>query len=572
MRIIPRKPFKWLFFLVAIVTVAITVSSLFSTPTIEPGTYLSVDVSGEYHVAPPGNVLDQLVEDRRVLASLIDALDQAQTDDRIEGAIIKIHSIGMGWGRVREIRDAVARLRDSGKRVVAYIDSSTMGANKEYYLASVADDIFVPPAGAPMLTGLSSRYIFLGGMWNHANLEMQVEQIREFKSFGDQVGGLGMTEALREQANSLLDDINSEFLETISVARGLTVSEVQAIVDSCPATASDFVEAGLADDQLFIDQILVDLGDGERVDTVSLSEYNRQGVSELLGNEQPKIAIIYADGAIVSGKGGRRGLGGASIGSSSLVKAFRLAAEDDEIEAIVFRLNSPGGSPLGSDHVWRAIRIASEKKPVVASFADVAASGGYYMAAGADLIVAEPTTITGSIGVVLIRPNISNLLARFDIATESIGRGRYSTIADTAKPMTEEELSLVREQMESTYQLFLDRVSVGRQMTVEEVDALGGGRVWTGKQALEHGLIDELGGLDVAIRLAATEAGIADPDNISKIYLPERRPLLQELLSPLSRSAAYLPSGFEEFLDSVATYAPLESGVYALSSAIFQIR
>lgn len=573
MRIIPRKPLKWFFLLTSLVMLAITVSTLFSTPTIEPGTYLTVDVSGEYHIAPPGNVLDQLVEDRRILANLIGALDRAQTDDRIEGAIVNIRGLDMGWGRLREIRDAIVRLRSSGKRVIAYLDSSMMRGNKEYYLASAADDIFVPPAGAPMLSGLSSRYMFLGGVWSHLNLEMQVEQIREYKGFGDQVGGLGMTDALREQANSLLDDLNDEFLETIAAARGLTRAEVEKIVDSCPATAAEFVETGLADDQLFFDQVLVDLGDGERVETVGLADYNRQGVSNLFGDEQPKIAVIYADGAIVAGKGGRRGLAGPSIGSAGLTKAFREAAEDPEIEAIVFRLNSPGGSPLGSDHVWRAIRVASEKKPVVASFADVAASGGYYMAAGADLIVAEPTTITGSIGVVLVRPNIEKLLSRYDIATESIGRGRYSSIADTSKPMTDEELSLVREQMESTYRLFLDRVSVGRQMTVEEVDGLGGGRVWTGRQALDRGLIDELGGLDTAIRLAATEAGIAQPDNVSKVYLPERRPILRELLSPFSGSGAaeYMPAGLNDFVEAVSAYVPLEAGIYALSSTIFHV-
>jgi protease-4 len=575
MRILPRKPLRWLFLLFTIGTLAIAFRSLFATPEIEPGTYLMIDVSGEFAVAPPGNALHQLVDDRRVLSSLIGALDRARSDDRIAGAVLRIHGLDMGWGRLREIRDAIGRLRASNKSVVAFLDTATMGANKEYYLATAADEIFVPPAGAPMLTGLSARYVFFGGLWGHLNMGVQVEKIREFKGFGDQIGGRGMTEPLREMGNSILDDLNGEFIGSIAEARGMGLEEVQAIVDSCPATAADFVEAGLADDQLFLDQILLDLGDGEPVATVRLAQYNREQIVGVFSKDQPKVAVIYANGTIVAGKSsGRSPLSDSSVGSYTLTKAFQKAADDPEIKAIVFRVNSPGGSPLGSDHVWRAARVAAEKKPVIASFSDVAASGGYYMAAAADLVVAEPTTLTGSIGVVLIRPNITDLLARFEIGTEAIDRGRYSSIDDTSRPMNEAEVALVREQMASTYRLFLDRVAVGRDMTVEEVDALGGGRVWTGQQALDRGLVDKLGGMDDAIRLAATEAGLPDPDNISMVYLPERRPFLQELLSPLTASSAtsYLPQGLREVVEGLAIYAPLDSGVQALSSAVFHIQ
>lgn len=576
MRIIPRRPFRWLFLIFSLLAVAMTLRTLFATPTIKPGTYLMVDMTGEYMVAPPGNVLDQLVEDRRVLPALINGLDRARYDERIAGAILHIHSLDMGWARLQEIRDAIARLRAADKRVIAYLDTAVLSANKEYYLATAADDIFVPPAGAPMLSGLSARYLFFGGLWDHANLGVQVEQIREFKSFGDQIGSREMSEPLREMANSLLDDVNAEFIGTIAEARGMSAREIQAIVDACPATASDFVEAGLADDKLFLDEVLLDLGsEGEAAETVGLADYNREPITGLLATDQPRIAVIYANGTIVAGKGGRGGLlSGASIGSSTLAKAFEKAADDPSIKAIVFRVNSPGGSPLGSDHVWRAARVAAQKKPIVASFSDVAASGGYYMAVAADRIVAEPTTLTGSIGVVLIRPNFSKLFARYEIGSESIGRGRYSSISDSARPMDEAELALIREQMSATYRLFLDRVAVGRNMTVEEVDALGGGRVWTGRQALDKGLVDELGGLDDAIRVAATEAQIADPANVALVYLPERRPLLRDLLIPFGAKTGtdYIPPSIREFVETLAAYSSLEAGVHALSSPIFQVR
>jgi protease-4 len=572
-----RKRLRWIFLVLGLVSLVMMLRSLFATPAIEDDSYLVVNVASEYEVGPPGGMLDRLVEESQTLATLLDALQRAADDERIVGLVLRIPSLELGWSTLREIRNAVVDFAHGGKSVVAYLDTSSLGGNKEYYLATAANTVYVAPAASPMLCGLSARYTFLGGLWENLYVGVQVEKIGAYKGFGDAIGGREMTAPLREMANSILDDLNREFVGAIAAARGLTENEVRTIIDSCPATSADFVESGLANGQRFMDEILLELGEGERAKTVTMSAYTRDGLGSLFGaSGGPKIAVIYANGTIVAGKAGRRGLTGASIGSATLSKAFRKASENPDVRAIVFRVNSPGGSPLGSDHVWRAVRQAVEKKPVIASFADVAASGGYYMAAGADRIVAQPTTLTGSIGVVSIRPNFQALYDRLDIGSETLGRGRYARILDTTRPMDEAEVALVKEQMAATYRLFLDRVAVGRNMTAEEVDEVGAGRVWTGKQALERGLVDELGGLADAIALAGREAGLTDGEPVGVVYLPEKRSIIEELLPfgnlDAIRAARALPSPIRELADVLAAQAPLDAGIYALSAAIFSVR
>ena len=567
-----RKRWKWIFLALSLLSLVRILRSLFATPAIEDDSYLVVNVAPEYEVAPPGGVLNRLVEESQTLAALLDGLDRAADDKRINGLVLRIPTIELGWSTLREIRNAVGEFAASGKPVIAYLDTSSVGGNKEYYLATAASTVYVAPAASPMFCGLSARYTFLGGLWENLYIGVQVEQIREYKGFGDAIGGREMTEPLREMANSILDDINREFVGTIASARDMSDDEVRAVIDSCPATAADFVESGLVSGQRFMDEILVELGGGERAKTVPMSAYASDGLGSLLGAGGSKIAVIYANGTIVPGKAGRRGLTGTSIGSATLARAFRKASEDPDVRAIVFRINSPGGSPLGSDHVWRAARQAAEKKPLIASLADVAASGGYYMAAGADRIVAQPTTLTGSIGVVSIRPNFAALYDRLDIGSETLGRGRYSGILDTSRPMDGPERALIKEQMASTYRLFLDRVAVGRNMTAEEVDEVGGGRVWTGKQALERGLVDELGGLSDAITVAAREAGLSADEKFQIVYLPERRSFLEELLrsSELSTSMS-LPRPLRELTELLTSRASLDAGIYTLSTAMFNV-
>jgi protease-4 len=276
---------------------------------------------------------------------------------------------------------------------------------------------------------------------------------------------------------------------------------------------------------------------------------------------------VYAVGTIVPGKGGRRGALGMQIGSRALVEAFEDAARDSEVKAIVFRIDSPGGSASASDAVWRSVRLARERKPVIASLSDVAASGGYYMAAGADHVVAEPNTLTGSIGVVMFKPNASGLLDWMGIGSESLARGRFARILDVTKGLDRAEQALLKTQMDGVYKRFLDRVAEGRTMTVEEVDHVGGGRVWTGRQALEAGLVDQIGGLRDAVRAAAVEAGVADPDSVRLVYFPEAKGLAEQLAGVGGGGLESMaPALLEPPIAALSAYAPLAPGVQAIMS------
>ena len=564
---------RWIVLLLVIAVAVAAIVARRGGPDIKAGSYVVVDIDGTFAEGPPDGLFARVFEERKVLITLLGNLAKAARDERVTGVVARIGTLQSGWAQVREIRDALASVKGRGKRVIAFLDGNVPGANKEYYVASVADRIYLAPGGAPMLNGLSASFIFLGGLWEKAEVGMTVEQIREYKTFGDTVSRRRMSKAHREMANWILDGINSEFVETLAAARGMTPEQIQTIIDTAPSTPDSFVEAGLADGVLFLDQLDDELGGERPTELVKESTYSKVDGEALGLGGGPKIAVVYAVGTIVPGKGGGRSVFGVTVGSETLARAFDDAADDPDIRAIVFRVDSPGGSASASDQVWRSARVARERKPVVASLGDTAASGGYYMAVGADRILAEPSSLTGSIGVVLVKPDVSELLGSIGITTEALTRGRYARILDLTKDLDDQERTLLRAQMDTTYRLFVDRVAQARGMTAEEVDSVGGGRVWTGRQALERGLIDDLGGFQEALRAAATAAEIEDPDRVEIVFYPKPEGLLAELTS--IAAAGPTPAWQQAWtrrLEGLAPYALLDAGIHAISAGTLQIR
>lgn len=559
---------KWFWFLLLVVLAVAVGRSVSRGPTIEPGSFLLVDLAGSYQEGPPGSLIGRLLEEHGSYIELLESLRKASADPRIGGILVRIGTLDTGWARAREIRDSLLAVRGAGKRIVAYLDNELGGANIGYYIASAADSIHLPPGASTMLTGLAARFLFFGGVWEKIDVTMETQQIREYKTFADTITRKEMSSAHREMANWLLDGLNDEFVAAIADGRRIGVPEVISTIDSCPSAAQDYIEAGLADRIVFFDDLLVELGAGKPVPLVTEGSYRRVTPGSLGIGGGENIAVIYAVGNIVSGETPRRGAG-SSVGARTLVRAFRTAVEDESVKAIVFRIDSPGGSAAASDLVWHAARAANAKKPVVASLGDVAASGGYYMAAGADRIVAEPGTLTGSIGVVLLKPDLSGLLARLGVGTDAIGRGRYSRLMDLTKSMDRAEVALVQTQMASVYRRFLDRVAEGRRLTVEEVDAVGGGRVWTGHQAKERGLVDSLGGVQDAVLAAAEQAGIADPSRVTLVHLPRPKSPLHQLLADYTaaNAAVMLPDALRDAIaQSLGVYAAVEPGIQALTA------
>lgn len=566
---------KWFWLLLAVVAALVVSRSYSRGPKIEPGSFLLVDFQGKYPEGPPGFLLGRFLDDRESYAQLLESLRKASADKRIVGIILRVGAADVGWAQAREIRELLKAARSAGKRVVAFLDGDIGSANIAYYVSSAAETIYLPPGHANMLTGLSAHFVFLGGVWENLDVEMEVEQIREYKTFGDTVARKEMSDAHREMANWLLDGLNDEFVAAIAEGRNSSVPEILSTIDTCPSTANEYIDAGLADRVAFYDEMLRELGGRRRAVVVEESDYRRVAPESVGLGGGDKIAVIHAVGTIVSGDSPRGGAMGSAVGSRTLERAFRRATEDDSIKAVVFRIDSPGGSAAASDAVWHAVRVASEKKPIIASMGNVAASGGYYIAAAADRIVAEPGTLTGSIGVVLMKPDVSGLLGRVGVGTDAIGRGRYSRVMDFTKPMDRAELALVKNQMKGIYRRFLERVAEGRKMDVEEVDKLGGGRVWTGLQAKDRGLVDSIGGLASAVRTAADIAGIPEPAQVELVHLPRPESPLRELLGSYGIRATELPVPValrEAIEGSLGVYTRLDAGVHALAGTRIEIR
>lgn len=564
-----RKAWKWLTRLATVALVAAAAWYWLHGPSIEQGSYLVLDLSGSWSEARPGGLLPRLLGRAASLSDLTGTLRKVRHDGRIAGVVVRIGDASIGWAQAHEIRGALALAKARGKRVVAELELELEPASAEVYIASAADEVYVAPAAAPLLTGLKARAVFLGGVWPKLDIGLQVEKIREYKTAGDELSRESMSPAHREMLESLLDDLDDQFVRTLAAARNLGADEVRGAISRGLTRPGDFVKAGIANAVRSHEEILTALGDGKAAPTVTEDTYSGVRSASLGIGSGPSIAVVHASGAVHSGETGR---GGRSIGSRSIAAALAQAARDDAVRAIVLRVDSPGGSPAASDEIWLAVREAAAKKPVVASLGDVAASGGYYFASAASRIVASPGTLTGSIGVVFFKPDVSALLSRAGVHVETIRRGRHAGLLDLDKPLDEEELALVRTQLDDVYRLFLERVATGRKKRPEDIDRVGGGRVWTGQQAFERGLVDEIGTFEDAVRAAANAAGIHDADKVRLVHYPRGEGLAALLAEAGPGVAAWMQppwlARLAETLGESAAMLELEPGVQLLAETL----
>jgi protease-4 len=328
------------------------------------------------------------------------------------------------------------------------------------------------------------------------------------------------------------------------------------VIDECPVSPAAFERAGLSDGTRYVEDLHEEIG-GEQTPLVRMKDYEQVDLDALGLEVGPKLGVVYGVGAIVTGESGT-GLQGDVMGADTVGQALADAASDAAVQAIVFRIDSPGGSALASDLIWRAMQEVRRKKPVIVSMGDVAASGGYYAAAGASRIVAQPATMTGSIGVVFARPNVRGLLARFGITTETISRGKFADLEDLTAPLSPEGRQKLVEEMNHIYDVFVQRVAEGRNLSRERVDEIGRGRVWTGAQAKEHGLVDELGGFMTALRAAKVAAGIDPQQEVELVYYPRRKTLLERVREQFDTGAPEIPRSWHRVLRILAL--PFEDG------------
>lgn len=445
------------------------------------------------------------------LNDYLDNIDKASKDPNIQGILIEPMLIPAGLSTLSEIREALEKFRESGKFVISYSENYFQTS---YYLATVADKIYLNPEGMFELKGLTARAVFLKGMLEKLNIEPQVISYGKYKSAADPLIFDKLTDANREQLSAYVNGAWLQMLAKIAEARSISVEELSAIADAYKIEeAKDALEYKLVDALCYKDQLLLDLkerlgiAESEKLSFVELGKYMNAPVARETGSRsRDKIAVIYAQGIILPGEGDET-----TIGSEKISATIRMAREDKNVKGIVLRVNSGGGSALASDVILREVLLAKAEKPVVASFGDVAASGGYYIACGANKIVATPSTITGSIGVISMIPNMQKFFNnKLGITFDEVKTNEFSDFIPFNRPLNAQERKIMERMTDNIYEVFITHVAAGRNMTKEEVDAVGQGRIWIGTDALEAGLVDQLGGLNDAIELTAQLAGLED--------------------------------------------------------------
>ena len=465
------------------------------------------------------------------LNDILANIKKAKTDENIKGIYIEIGMISAGFATREEIRNALLDFKESGKFITTYSEIYTQGS---YYLASVADYICMYPEGGMELRGLNSTIPFFTNALKKMGIEPQVIRHGKFKSAVEPFMLTEMSDENREQIETYMGSIWEHFLKNVASDRKLTRDRLNEMAENLEIqTTEDAVRLGLVDSLFYRDQFqnhLANLMEQENYDDInfiSLKKYNKVKNENARDKfKKEKVAVIYAQGEIQSGEGSET-----VIGSERISKAIRKARKDEKVKAIVLRVNSPGGSALASDVIWREMKLTNEEKPVVVSMGDVAASGGYYIACASDKIYASPNTITGSIGVFGIMPNIEELMTdKIGITFDNVKTNKFADLGSVNRPLTQEEYDIIQKGVVDVYNTFTSKVAEGRDMSQENVDDIGQGRVWSGTNAMDINLIDEYGGLEAAVAGAAELAELED----YRIYeLPEQKDPFQELLEQL---------------------------------------
>ncbi len=466
------------------------------------------------------------------LNKIIKNINKAKEDENIKGILLDLSVINAGIASIGEIRESLIEFKDSGKFIIAYGEMYTQGA---YYLASIADNVYLNPVGALDFRGLNANVMFFKNLLEKIGVDAQIIRHGEFKSAGEPFYLEEMSEENREQMQSIISSMWNNITNDISKSRNLSVNHLNKVAD-------DFLSRNptLALDNSIIDGIkykdevyseikeLLDIEEKAEINFVTYSQYNHAPMPKTMikAGVRDRIAVIYGMGNIISGEGSDY-----TMGSDRIAKAIRKARKDENIKAIVFRINSGGGSALASDVMLREIMLAKEEKPVIASFGDVAASGGYYIACAADKIIASPTTITGSIGVFGMIPNMKEFFNdKLGITFDNVKTNELADFASTDRPLKEVERRIIEESIEDVYETFITHVAEGRGLTKETVDNIGRGRVWTGAEAKTIGLVDDFGGLEYAIEQAAEMAELED---YRIIEYPEQKTFFELLMSDM---------------------------------------
>ncbi|MDE2995905.1 MAG: signal peptide peptidase SppA [Bacteroidota bacterium] len=522
-------------------------------PPVRPGSVLTVDLSGAIPEQVSGDPLTQslLNEPAFDLQDLETALAEAATDDRIEALWLRPFNITESWATLEAVRRALEGFKESGKPVIASGKNFYMG-EAEYFLASVADSIYLDPESIFEFNGFAITPMFYAGLFDKLDVEPIVIRAGDYKGAVEPYTRRSFSSENREQLQAYIDNVESLFVQTIADARGMRPDDVENIMDNDVLFSSiNALEAGLVDDLLFSDEVadrlrtILGIDEEEDLTTVSLAAYQRQVRRSSSGD---RIAVVHVDGNIMAGSSdaGSPLSAGGMAGSDTIVKAIRTARERRGVQAMVIRINSPGGVAPAADAMLREVKRTAEDMPVIISMGGMAASGGYLIATGGKYIIAESTTLTGSIGVFMMTFDLSGPLENeLGLSFDTIESGPSADMFSGFREWTAAERASMQRFTDYTYQQFLAKVAEARGLTLERAHELGAGRVWTGTDAFVNGLVDEIGGFDLAVQRAAEEAGL-DPEAVSLVSYPTAPTLLEQfgMTSAAAIQAVRMWTGF----------------------------
>ncbi|MBN2778050.1 MAG: signal peptide peptidase SppA [Bacteroidales bacterium] len=501
---------------------------------------LSSDIPDKTSDNPFENIDFMTFESKKVLGlnDILKTIEKAKKDERIKGIYLELSGIPAGMASLEEIRDKLIDFKSDGKFIICY---SSMYSQKAYYLASIADKIYMNPMGSIEWKGLATQVMFYKGSLEKLGIEAQIFRHGQFKSAVEPFMNDHMSEASKLQSITLIQSIWDDMCKKVSEEKGIDVADLNMYADSLmvydPETA---LEYGFIDGIKYYDEVLAELVKESGVNEddkdsfiIGISQYSKANVKGAEKNSSTnKVAVIFAEGDIVDG-----GKSDGSIAGDHMAELIREAREDEDVKAVVLRVNSPGGSGLASEIIWREVKLTTEKKPVVVSMGNLAASGGYYISCPADYIFAQPNTITGSIGVFGMIPNLQELMNdKLGITIDGVKTNHSSDFGSIMRPFSPEEGAFIQKQIEEFYEVFIGRVADGRGITKAEVDSIGQGRVWSGINAIEIGLVDEIGGLDNAVKKAVSLAELGDDYRIWEY--PEKEDFMQKIVTDMSASAS----------------------------------
>ena len=517
-------------------------------------TVAHIEITGSYSEGAGGSGLfSEVVE---TLGDVLQRLKKAASDENLEAVVLHINGPHIGWAKLNELRTGIAKIRQKGRKVYAWLEGAD---TKDYLLASACDQIIIPESGMVMMPGLRAEISFYKNLFDMLSIQPEMLRVGEFKSAAEPYSRSEMSPAFREEMEAIIDDYFRQIVEMVSTSRKLTAEQVTSIIDTGLFSAEEAKKVGLIDHVGYEDYITTLIkGDQKDVEVKYTKSYGKKkfdtdfsgfsGMAKMMNmlmgieptsrkSSNAKIADISAVGPIMSGSSQSDFFGDESMGSTTMIKAIRQARDDATVKAVVLRVDSPGGSALASDLMWHELETLDGKKPLIVSMGDTAASGGYYIAMGADRIFAEPGTLTGSIGVVGGKIALEKFYAKVGITSSVVQKGKNAGVLSTTKPWTDTERDAMQKMMNDIYAQFTKKAAAGRKMEYEKLEKMARGRVYTGVQALSLGLVDELGTLDDAIAHAKKLAGIDPETKLERLNLPKPTSPFEALFGPIDPAA-----------------------------------